>query len=200
MLSKGIVASWLAIDLMFHNFHGSITPTMVNQMEHPQWTNKWAISPTRGICFLCGKGIHNLSQTMWGFSEALIYLGSSSLLFSVMVYFSNWHSPHTSFLFKCLGMWSISAWGQGPFHRHFIIFYDIYWVVNKYMSSENRMWPQNRARVCCMHMVLNPGFPLGSPQDLFQKEPGPMPELWRYLVRGRVWISYPDPMFYRFCG
>lgn len=184
---------------MFHNFHGSITPTMVNQMEHPQWTNKWAISPTRGICFLCGKGIHNLSQTMWGFSEALIYLGSSSLLFSVMVYSSNWHSPHTSFLFKCLGMWSISAWGQGPFHRQFIIFYDIYWVVNKYMSSENRMWPQNRARVCYMNVVLNPGFPSGSPRDLLQKDPGPTPELWMYLVRGRVWASYPGPMFYRFC-
>ena len=159
ILSKGIVASWPAIDLMFHHFHGSITPTMVNQMEHPQWTSKWAISPTKGVCFLGGKGIHNLSQTMWGSTAALIYLGSSSLLFSVMVYSSNWHSPHTSFLFKCLGMWSISAWGQGPFLWHFIIFYGIYRVVNKYMSKENHMWTQNGDRVCYMPVVLNPGFP-----------------------------------------
>lgn len=160
ILSKGIVTSWLAIDLMFYHFHGSITPTMVNQLEQSQWTNKWAISPTKGICFLCGKGIHNLSQTMSGSSTAMIYLGSSSLLFSVMVYSSNWHSPHTSFLFKCLGIWSISAWGQGPFLRHFVIFYRIYWVVNKYLSSENHMWTQNRTRICYMPVVLNPGCPL----------------------------------------
>lgn len=57
------------------------------------------------------------------------------------------------------------------YFRHFIIFYGIYWVVNKHLSNANHMLTQNKTRVC----GSQPWMPIWITWGSFSKLPRPHP-------------------------